>query len=393
MKKKTIHLLISCLMTLVLLIASCAPKDTGEEEAETLTEEEGTIPAGKEVYIPVILQEGNTLPKMQFESKQSNELTDNRMGAMFGLRWDIHTQQQADDFVNYNNNVGFKWVRLSLDHFDWSEIEETGDFSRFYIDPIHDKAITDLTNNGIKILYCLVFWDEEIERVERGYARFKTEEEIERYLEYVQFIVHHFKDRIEYYEILNETYFGEDSHFTQQNIELADYINLVKRVIPVIRGEYPEAKIVAGPAPGIHQLGTRNYFLGIVESEIMPFVDAVAWHPGPYSLEYDDLRDYCSEYPSIVERIMDVASSHGFEGEYIIEELQWRTQGAVYEPWTFSEIVAAKYYGRGIVMHLGMDITTGMAGTSHEMDIPRMRVIRNLCTIMAGAESINLPWI
>jgi len=241
------------------------------------------------------------------------------------------------------------------------------------------------------ILYCLVFWDEEIERVERGYARFKAEEEIERYLEYVQFIVHHFKDRIEYYEILNESFFGEESHFTQQNIELIDYINLVKRVVPVIREEYPEAKIVAGPTPCLNGIDIRNYFFGIVESEIMPLVDAVSWHPGPYSLEYDDLEDYCSEYPSIVERIMDVASSHGFDGEYIVEEIQWRTQGAVYEPWTFSEIVAAKYYGRGIVMHLGLDITSGMAGVSHELDIPKMRVIRNLCTVMASAEPANIP--
>ena len=110
-----------------------------------------------------------------------------------------------------------------------------------------------------------------------------------------------------------------------------------------------KAIAVAGPAPGIHESGCRDYFFGIPESEIMPLVDATAWHPGPYSLEYDDLRDYCSEYPSIVERIIDVATSHGFEREYIVEELQWRTQGAVYEPWTFSEVVAAKYYGRGII--------------------------------------------
>ena len=384
MKKARVLLIVGWLVLTALLLVSCTPADTRDEEE---TEQS----AGKEVDTPVILQKGNTLPKIQFNSKKSNELTDNRMGCMFTLREDVERQEQADFWVDFNNDVGYKRARLSLDYFDWPEIEETGAFSRFYIDPIHDRLITDLANNGMTILYCLVFWDEEIERVERGYARFKTEEEIERYLEYVQFIVHHFKDRIEYYEILNETYFGEESHFTQQNIDLADYVNLVKRLVPVIREEYPAAKIVAGPAPGIHGSGCRDYFFGIIESEIMPLVDAIAWHPGPYSLEYDDLRDYCSEYPSIVERIIEVANSHGFEGEYIVEELQWRIQGAVNEPWTFSEIVAAKYCGRGIVMHLGMDITTGLAMGSHELDIPRMRVIRNLCTIMAGADPITIP--
>ena len=330
------------------------------------------------------------MPKTQLRQKKSSELKDNRIGDMFGLRMDVHTERDANAKIRHINNVGLKWVRLSLDHFDWSEIEETGEFSRFYIDPNHDKVITELAKKGIRIMYCLVFWDENIQAV-RDYARFKTEEEVERYLDYVRFIVQNLKDRIEYYEILNETFFQEETHFTQQNVELVDYINLLKRVVPVIREEYPEAKIVAGPAPGIHQLGTRDYFFGIVESEIMPLVDAVAWHPGPYSLEYDDLRDYCSEYPSIVQRIIGTASSHGFEGEYIVEELQWRTQEAIYEPWTFSEIVAAKYYARGIVTHLGENIIAGMAGISHEMDIPKMIVIRNLCTIMAGTEPINMP--
>ena len=43
-------------------------------------------------------------------------------------------------------------------------------------------------------------------------------------------------------------------------------------------------------------------------------------------------------------------------------------------------------------MHLGMDV---IAGTSFEPDadlrLPRMRVIRNLCTIMAGADPASLP--
>ena len=379
-------LILNCILVVSLLLTGCGGGAVVEEE-----EEEGAILSGEEVDTPIVLQEGNTLSKIQFDSNKSKELADNRMGCMFTLREDVENQEQADFWVDFNNDVGYKRTRLSLDYFDWSEIEETGAFSRFYIDPVQDRLITDLTDNGMKILYCLVFWDEEIKRVDRGYARFKTDEEIARYLEYVRFIVQHFKDRIEYYEILNESFFGEESHFTQQNIALSDYINLIKRVVPVIREEYPEAKIVAGPAPGIIRQDIRNYFFGIIESEIMPLVDAIAWHPGPYSLEYDDLKDYCSEYPSIVERIMDTASSHGFEGEYIVEELQWRIQGAVYEPWTFSEIVAAKYYGRGIVMHLGMNITTGLAGGSHELDIPRMRVIRNLCTIMAGADPTTIP--
>jgi len=44
--------------------------------------------------------------------------------------------------------------------------------------------------------------------------------------------------------------------------------------------------------------------------------------PSPYSREYEDLREYFNDYPSIILRIKDVASSRGCKGEYIVEELQ-----------------------------------------------------------------------
>jgi len=38
-----------------------------------------------------------------------------------------------------------------------------------------------------------------------------------------------------------------------------------------------------------------------------------------------------------------------------------------------------------------MNITSGIAGGSHELDIPKMRVIRNLCTVMVGADPVTIP--
>ena len=39
------------------------------------------------------------------------------------------------------------------------------------------------------------------------------------------------------------------------------------------------------------------------------------------SPQYDYYRQYYYDYPSIVEEIKNVASAHGFKGEYIAEEL------------------------------------------------------------------------
>ncbi|MFQ5874112.1 MAG: family 1 glycosylhydrolase, partial [Dehalococcoidia bacterium] len=338
------------------------------------------------------LQEGNNLPKTRLEPKQSRELEDNRIGDMWSLErieeWNL------DQVIN----TGLKWVRVSIDWMDWIQVESTGAYSEYYVDPEQDNAITDLADNGIKIMYVLVYWDEAIQ-VEEGYSRFKTEEEIQRYLDYVQFIVHHFKDRIEYYEILNEPNIDKDPS-SQQYVELDDYINLVKRTVPVIREEHPEAKIVVGAftpfleyrGPDIAPLLEFEYFFGILSSDVMPLVDAVSWHAmSGTSPEYGE--EYYYNYPSLLQEIKDVASSRGFEGEYIAEELHWLTpmNPSPNEYSEYSETTAAKYLARGIVMHLGTDITTGLAETGHELQIPKMRVIRNLCTIMAGAEPVSLP--
>lgn len=126
----------------------------------------------------------------------------------------------------------------------------------------------------------------------------------------------------------------------------------------------------------------------------MPFVDGVSWHPFyGQSPEYEP--EYYYDYPSTVQEIKDVASAHGFKGEYIVEEIGWGTPGNVPpgQP-TYDEIVAAKYYARGILMHLGMDVIVGFGGIGFggpEEQWRETRVIRNLGTIMSGAEPVTLP--
>ncbi|GAG35190.1 unnamed protein product, partial [marine sediment metagenome] len=61
-------------------------------------------------------------------------------------------------------------------------------------------------------------------------------------------------------------------------------------------------------------------------------------------------------------------------------------------PWTYSDIVSAKYYSRGIIINLGLDFTVGLCEMQPgNYDLTRMRAVRNLATVMAGAKPINLP--
>jgi hypothetical protein len=335
----------------------------------------------------VVLQEGNNLPRALLQIKQSKEIEDNRIGQMANLRNMITSESAAKIFVSQNTKeFGYKWIRLSIDQYDWNQVDwSNGGYSKYYIDSNLDLVVTGLFENDMKIIYTLTFWDVESPGKEQkaGYSRFKTEDEIQRYLEYVRFIVDHFKDRIEYYEILNEP---NNDRGTQQYVEVADYINLVKRVVPVIRDEDPEAKIVMPTVSPLSEPGSRDYLFTILDSDVMPLVNVISWHcHNRESPEYAPVFYY--NYTVLVQEIRDAASANGFHGEYIAEELHWRTlkNPSPVEISIYSETVSAKYYARGIVMHLGMDITTGLAEVSGKLPLT-VRVIRNLCTVMAGAK-------
>jgi hypothetical protein len=157
---------------------------------------------------------------------------------------------------------------------------------------------------------------------------------------------------------------------------------LVRRVIPTIHQEYPEAKIVVGAVVLFHE---GDYLRGILESDIMPLVDGISWHPFfDESPEYEP--QYYYDYPATVQEIKDVASANGFAGEYIVTSIGWSAL-------VYGEVRAAKYLDRGIMMHLGMNVVAGFGGSEPRKyeQRPEVRVARNLATIMAGVRAASLP--
>lgn len=332
----------------------------------------------------LILQEDNSLPKTRLGSRQSGDLDDNRIVSHWQGLWACSS---LSELLNETLYLGVKRYRLAINNGDWDKV----DWSKleFSVDPSHDEFVTGLANNGIQMTYFLTFWDKATWPGGEGAPcpRFKTEEEIQRYLDFVKFIVGHFKDRIQTYEIWNEP----DNQGCPQWIEVEDYINLVQRVVPVIREKYPEAKIQVGGTAGLSNPDSQAYLFAILESDIMPLVDVVSWHPFfGNSPEYD--AEYYYAYPSIVQNIKDAASNHGFTGEYEADEMNWRPHSDPDpdHPWTYSDPVCAKYHARGILMHLGTDVTAGNLRISHQYAAPSF-VVRNLSTLMVGAEPMTLP--
>jgi len=100
------------------------------------------------------------------------------------------------------------------------------------------------------------------------------------------------------------------------------------------------------------------------------------------------IANYWENYPSLVEEIKRVAASSGFKGEYFASDMLWRTPANPHEsePDGFTDVSVAKYYARAIIIHLGLNVTTGVAFVP-----PAESVIRGLCTVMAGTQPVDLP--
>lgn len=350
---------------------------TGAEVTLTATSSQGNTSALSHPLTVVIpLQLNNTLPVSPLATRRSEELVANRVSLAYaggGLRSHAATGQLAL-MLEQVSDSGAKRINTSLNELeapiDWSAPEND-------IPPAFDELVNDLAARGVTVDYMLHFWDKE------GYARgqpvpnprFTTAAEVGKFIDHVRHIVRHFKGRIPYYTIWSEPdACGPDSI---KCIEPGDYIALLRRVIPVIREEDPAARVAVAPNVLFFD---RDDLFAVLRSDVAPMLDVVQWHgiydAVPGSQFYGD---YYDEYPSIVEEIKRTAAANGFDGEYWITEMGWSsyehclpncdpTPGAASsdsQPWPrqATDKIVAKYYARGIVMHLGMDVAAGLGGT------------------------------
>jgi hypothetical protein len=286
-------------------------------------------------------------------------------------------------------------MRVIVDPFgQWQHVDWGTD--QYAIGPEEERVIDDLVSNGVRIKLVLDVWHPDSRTVYH-----KTEEDIQLYLNWVRFMVRHFKGRVEYYEILNEP----DLNFeAPSGMPVDAYVNLVKRTVPVIREEDPQAKIVVGAVPDTRFDHVRDWMWGLLNSDVMPLVDGFSWHGMYGAAPSDDTRgvrqpgtpqmeNYWENYPALVKEIMSVAASAGFKGEYLVEEMLWRTPSEPHEsePDGFTDVSGAKYYARAIVIHLGLGVMTGVAFVQEQHGRPRSHaVIRALSTVMAGAKPADL---
>lgn len=346
-----------------------------------------------------ILQEGNDLPKTTIAIEEYVDLTDGHIGDMWGMDRPQPPCSSPGEhwYVRHVLNYGFSWVRLSLDPREWWYGNDVGGprydgpFSSFEINRCQDEIITELAERGITILLTVVYWDERL-HADRP-PDYGNEQEVRQYLDYVRLLARHFGDRVRYFEILNEPVFF---------VDLPDYLNLIRRVVPIIRREAPKARIVAGGGAYLLDPHSREYLFGLLRSDVVSSLDAIELHPMyGTSPQYEDTRQYYDDYPALIGEIGRVAAAHGFSGELIAEEMLWRTprNAGAGQPWVYTPTTAAKYLLRAIVLHRGLGVWVGIDTPTDNLGIRGGSTIPSffqtgprLTTIIAGAEPADLAF-
>ncbi|GAF85078.1 unnamed protein product, partial [marine sediment metagenome] len=174
------------------------------------------------------IQGGHECAFTGISAKQSPDLEDNRIGGHIHGLWEVPDPLEA--YADHIVELGLKQFRLSLNSMDVATIR--WDKPELIVDPNHDAFIDKLVENGIEVTCVLIFWDKDTHN-QGGTVpspRFTTDDEVERWLDYVARIVSHFRGRVERFEIWNEP-----NNPGIQRIEPEDYISLIKRTVPTIR--------------------------------------------------------------------------------------------------------------------------------------------------------------
>ena len=287
-------------------------------------------------------------------------------------------------------DLGVKWVRVGYagpGALNWNFVERTK--GKYEIDPETYRAITQMVKNGVSIVLCLAFTNwlysskGRMDPKESKHLWEGTEMQsslpspglpgmLEGYLNFVRFMVRHFRDRVRYYEIWNE----ESGNYGGLG-DTKLYTEYVRRTVPIIRSEYPDAKIVLGSVSGFgarRELGI-TYLENLINEGLIELVDGIGWHPC-YSCDPAE-NDYL-RYPDEFKKFKQFAESRGFRGEYLNTEWDMFASYPVAPQYTepsssqsnlgekvysmidpgigLSELVKAKHSARFAVMNAGLGI-------------------------------------
>jgi hypothetical protein len=165
-------------------------------------------------------------------------------------------------------------------------------------------------------------------------------------------MVRHFRDRVRYYEIMNE--------WLPHVGTAAEYAELAKAAIRIIREEQPGARII--PASAAPWSYAQEFIAELMKAGLGPLVDVIAWHPwyqaDPGTAEFH-------AYAQQVRALQARCEAAGFRGEYMASEWTWSAPypqplpgSVVWNANTahMTELTKAKYAAQLSVKHVGLGV-------------------------------------
>jgi hypothetical protein len=323
--------------------------------------------------VEIIDKNGNNLALVSRGSGVTVSSTQHSMGQTRDEQrwlWPVHA------------DLGLKWVRVGYhdDPINWHWVEK--EKGKLEIDPEADAAITYLVKQKIDIDFVLAFGNRlysntdparKLPQLWEWYYETPmpptTPEALKAWERYVRFITHHFKGRVKVFEIWNEWNIAE---YWGAKPDLNQYLTIVKRTIPIIRKECPEAKIMLGSVSGFtsgisqwtsEELRRKEKEVPFLQAigEMADKVDIIGWHP---FYQTDTESEIVKSYPADVLFIKKWAAQKGFHGEFFASEWNYGANYPAPTPpnwwgdFLCSELDKAKYIARLTVLHTALDINS-----------------------------------
>jgi hypothetical protein len=302
-----------------------------------------------------------------------------------GFAMDRYTQ---DMLWSTQYDLGFKWSRVGYDMslFQWAYVER--EKGKLHVDERAEAAVDEAAAHGVNIIMTLdkgnwlyastPKWPDRTRDLMETYSSnpgrvTEYDPMLQGYLNYVRFMVRHFKGRVKIFEVWNE--WGPYNHE-----EGKKYAELLKLAIPIIREEDPQTKIMPA-SPGWQVKDDFAWLRALGEEGLLSQVDVIGFHPFYDTPPGDpELRTFPTDFP----RFKKIMEGYGFKGQYMASEWDYFTaypasdlRGYVKKE-AHAEMQKAIYTARVATMFAHLDIVSLWNETFQTMQTMRgLSLFRN----------------
>jgi len=207
------------------------------------------------------------------KTKASKEINNSKIG--IGLECiDRKMWDDSDEHYRLVGELGVKHARIQS---GWSRCEvEKGKYDFFWLDRVVNKLLEAGIQPWMSLTYGNIHYAETEHQDASGWPPIFSESAKTGWENYLTALIHHFSDRITHYEIWNEPDANGSWHPGPPNP--AEYMELVKQTVPIVKKHQPDAKIIAGAL----SQGLRNDGMVTIEELLRmgfaKFIDIYTYH-------------------------------------------------------------------------------------------------------------------